>query len=97
MSKKQVKLRTPIKYAGAELSCLAMREPCVADEINIENLTNQSVRERTLFINLCEVSADAMAQVTIHDYRKLQSAYRDFVLGEDEPESLENTSSPSQN
>lgn len=62
-----------------------MREPCVSDELAVEKIASDGTRERTLFANLCEVSIDSLSLMTLHDYRKLQAAYRDFLYGEDEP------------
>ena len=85
MSAKKIKLSNPIKIDGVEIHELSLRTPKVRDLITVSKKNvSESEREVTLIANLSEVSPEAIQDLEIADYMKIQNWLRDFLSPETE-------------
>jgi len=77
---KKIKLETAIKIDGVEIHEISLRPPKVRDLL-IANKTNsdESTREVNLIANLAEVSVDAIQELDLRDYMKIQNWLNDFL------------------
>lgn len=76
----KIVLITPITVDGATLSELSIRRPKVRDMLAMENMAkNEAEKEINLFANLCELTPEALHELDMSDYAKLQKAYQDFL------------------
>lgn len=79
MSEK-IELKTGIDIDGAKIKTLTMREPTVADQLAASEVKgNSAQQEITLIANLCEITPDDVKKMTLHDYRKVQTAFAGFT------------------
>lgn len=75
-----IALKRGAKIDGTQVKALRMREPKVSDQLATEAAKGSDAeREITLFANLCEQSVDAIKDLSLADYRRLQEAYRLFL------------------
>lgn len=78
----KIDLSRPVNIDGVYIDTLTMREPTVGDQMAADEkhpASPNSIREVTLFANLCEVPVDAIASLRLKDYQKLQDAYSGFL------------------
>lgn len=75
-----VKLSRSFEISGAKTDTVRMREPTVRDQEAAGNMQgSEATREITTLANLCEVSPDDIRNLSMRDYRRLQSAYLTFI------------------
>lgn len=76
-----VSLRRPIKIDGASIGVLRMREPTVNDNL-VQEATkgSDSLKEMTTFANLCSVTIEDIKLLKLHDYRRVQEAFANFII-----------------
>lgn len=66
--------------AGARVTSVGMREPTVADQIAAERAGKSAAEQEIALIgNLCELTPDEVASLSMRDYRRLQEALVDFT------------------
>lgn len=76
----RVPLTHPVTVNGQELDHLTLRRPKVRDMLTADKQkTSDAEKEIRLFANLCEVAPEAIENLDLGDYRKLQEAYQDFL------------------
>lgn len=77
----KIKLETAIKIDGVEIHEISLRPPKVRDLL-IANKTkaDESTREVNLIANLAEVSVEAIHELDLRDYMKIQNWLKDFLL-----------------
>ncbi|WP_253303115.1 MULTISPECIES: phage tail assembly protein [unclassified Wolbachia] len=74
-----VKLDNPITVDGISISELTIRRPKVRDYIAIERLNGSDLsKEVTLTANLTSVAKEAIEELDIADYVKVQEVLKDF-------------------
>lgn len=77
---KEIKLTKGIEVNGATVTALTMREPTVSDQLAASEVKGTNARQEVaLFANLCEVTPEDIAALTLKDYAKLQDAYAGFI------------------
>ncbi len=73
-------LDRPLTVDGTEVTTLRLREPTVQDQIAASETKGSSARQEiTMIANLCEISPDAVCQLSLRDYKKLQQAFLGFT------------------
>ena len=77
---KKIKLENSIKIDGVEIHEISLRQPKVRDLL-IANKTNadESTREVNLIANLAEISVEAIQELDLRDYMKIQNWLKDFL------------------
>nr|WP_253308797.1 phage tail assembly protein [Rickettsia endosymbiont of Ceutorhynchus assimilis] len=74
-----VKLDNPITVDGISVSELTIRRPKVRDYLAIERLSGSDLsKEVTLTANLTSVAKEAIEELDIADYVKIQEVLKDF-------------------
>ncbi|WP_341823863.1 phage tail assembly protein [Wolbachia endosymbiont (group A) of Agelastica alni] len=74
-----VKLDNPITVDGISISELTIRRPKVRDYLAIERLNGSDLsKEVTLTANLTSVAKEAIEELDIVDYVKVQEVLKDF-------------------
>jgi len=74
-----VKLDNPITVDGISVSELTVRRPKVRDYLAIERLNGSDLsKEVTLTANLTSVAKEAIEELDIADYVKIQEVLKDF-------------------
>ncbi len=77
----KIKLNEPIKIDGASISELTLRRPKVRDRLAVERLgTNDAEKEVALIANLADIPKDAVEELDLADYAKIQEALQGFLL-----------------
>ena len=56
-----------------------MRRPKVKDVTAIGKIKDREQAEKQLFANLCEIPPDAIENMDLADYQKLQDVYESFL------------------
>lgn len=81
MTSKPINLTDGANDGGAEIKTLTMRVPRVRDTTAADKThpKDGAAMEIQLFANLCEVNFDCIEGLSMRDYGKLQSAYKDFL------------------
>lgn len=80
MSPKKIELKEPVQAEGKQITSMTMRGPKVRDLIASEKAgTTNSEREVYLFSALCDVPEDAIHDLALADYTRLQEAYQGFL------------------
>lgn len=75
-----ITLSRPVEIAGVQTSTLRMREPTVRDqEAATEMKGSDASREIVMFANLCDVTPDEVRNLSIRDYKRLQTAFLGFT------------------
>lgn len=77
---KKIKLENFIKIDGVEIHEIVLRAPKVRDLL-IANKSNsdESIREVNLIANLAEISVEAIQELDLRDYMKIQNWLKDFL------------------
>ncbi|MFP3028735.1 MAG: phage tail assembly protein [Wolbachia sp.] len=74
-----VKLDNPIPVDGISVSELTIRRPKVRDYLAIERINGSDLsKEVTLTANLTSVAKEAIEELDIADYVKVQEVLKDF-------------------
>jgi hypothetical protein len=77
----KIKLNEPIKIDGVSISELTLRRPKVRDRLAVERLgTNDAEKEVALIANLADIPKDAVEDLDLADYAKIQEALQGFLL-----------------
>lgn len=77
---KKIKLDNPIKIDGIEIHELSLRAPKVRDLlISSKKNIDESEREVQLIANLAEIPAEAIQDLDLRDYLKIQNWLKDFL------------------
>lgn len=77
----KIKLNEPIKIDGVNISELTLRRPKVRDRLAVERLgTNDAEKEVALIANLADIPKDAVEELDLADYAKIQEALQGFLL-----------------
>jgi hypothetical protein len=77
----KIKLIEPIKIDGVNISELTLRRPKVRDRLAVERLgTNDAEKEVALIANLADIPKDAVEELDLADYAKIQEALQGFLL-----------------
>ncbi|UTW01241.1 phage tail assembly protein [Marinomonas rhizomae] len=79
MQTKKITLKSPITVDGVEYKELEMREPTVRDQVLAQSANNPAQNEVQLFANLCGISSDAVMDLTLSNYTRLQEAFSGFL------------------
>lgn len=78
---KKIKLETPIKIDGVEVHEISLRRPKVRDLlVSDKKNISESEREINLIANLAEVSPEAIQELDLSDYMKIQTWLKDFLV-----------------
>jgi len=77
----KIKLNEPIKIDGVSILELTLRRPKVRDRLAVERLgTNDAEKEVALIANLADIPKDAVEDLDLADYAKIQEALQGFLL-----------------
>lgn len=76
---KDIKLNSPVRIDGVDITKVRMREPKVKDQLAVDKVQGEAAKEITLFANLCELSPADIEEMVLSDYRQLQEAYQSFL------------------
>jgi hypothetical protein len=80
----KIKLTETIKIDGVVISELTLRRPKVRDRLAVERLgTNDAEKEVALIANLADIPKDAVEELDLADYAKIQEALQGFLLPSD--------------
>jgi hypothetical protein len=80
----KIKLIEPIKIDGASISELTLRRPKVGDRLAVERIGNSDAeKEVALIANLADIPKDAVEELDLADYAKIQEALQGFLLPSD--------------
>ncbi|WP_306168636.1 phage tail assembly protein [Halomonas sp. MMSF_3323] len=74
-----ITLSKGIDIDGARVQTITMREPTVADQLAVDGIKGNALREITFFANLCDLTPDDIKQLPLRDYRKLAEAFEGFT------------------
>ena len=81
----KIKLQSPIKIEGVEINELSLRAPKVRDLLAIsKGGGDDSEREIKLISNLSEIALEAIQELDLRDYMKIQLWLKDFLSPETE-------------
>ena len=76
----KIKLSNPIKIDGVEVHELSLRRPKVRDLlISGKGNVDESEREVNLIANLAEVPGEAIRDMDLQDYLKIQEYLKSFL------------------
>ncbi|MFP3015449.1 MAG: phage tail assembly protein [Wolbachia sp.] len=76
----KIKLTEPIKIDGILVSELTLRRPKVRDRLAVERMSNNDAeKEVALIANLASISKEAVEELDLADYSKIQAALQDFL------------------
>lgn len=80
----KIKLTETIKMDGVVISELTLRRPKVRDRLAVERLGNSDAeKEVALIANLADIPKDAVEDLDLADYAKIQEALQGFLLPSD--------------
>jgi hypothetical protein len=80
----KIKLTETIKIDGVVISELTLRRPKVRDRLAVERLGNSDAeKEVVLIANLADIPKDAVEDLDLADYAKIQEALQGFLLPSD--------------
>lgn len=75
-----IQLTKAIKIDGVDVKTLRMREPTVADQLASQKAGGDQAEQELAFIaNLCQVAPIDLHQLTLRDYKKVQTAFLGFI------------------
>ena len=76
----KIKLSNPIKIDGVEVNEISLRRPKVRDLlISDRKNISEAEREVNLVANLAEIPAEAIQDLDLCDYMKIQEWLKDFL------------------
>lgn len=77
----KIKLEIPIRIDGIEVGEISLRRPKVRDLlISDRKNISESEREINLIANLAEIPAEAIQDLDLCDYLKIQEWLKDFLV-----------------
>lgn len=77
---KKIKLENSIKIDGVEVNEISLRQPKVRDLlISSKKNVSEAEREVNLIANLSEIPVDAVEDLDLRDYLKIQNWLKDFL------------------
>ncbi len=77
---KKIKLENSIKIDGVEVHEISLRQPKVRDLlISSKKNASEAEREVNMIANLAEIPADAVEDLDLRDYLKIQNWLKDFL------------------
>lgn len=77
----KLELSHPITVDGVSVQVLTLRPPKVRDMLLVDKSTQSDAEKEThLFAHLCEIPPEAILELYMADYVKLQNAYQDFLF-----------------
>ena len=77
---KKIKLESPVKVDGIEVNEISLRQPKVRDLlISSKKNASEAEREVNLIANLSELPIDAVEDLDLRDYLKIQNWLKDFL------------------
>ena len=80
----KITLTETIKIDGVIISELTLRRPKVRDRLAVERLGNSDAeKEVALIANLADIPKDAVEDLDLADYAKIQEALQGFLLPSD--------------
>jgi hypothetical protein len=80
----KIKLTETIKIDGVIISELTLRRPKVRDRLAVERLGNSDAeKEVALIANLADIPKDAVEDLDLADYAKIQETLQGFLLPSD--------------
>lgn len=80
----KIKLTETIKIDGVVISELTLRRPKVRDRLAVERLGNSDAeKEVALIANLADIPKDAVEDLDLADYAKIQETLQGFLLPSD--------------
>jgi hypothetical protein len=75
-----IKLTEPIKIDGILVSELTLRRPKVRDRLAVERMGNSDAeKEVALIANLASISREAVEELDLADYSKIQEVLQGFL------------------
>lgn len=75
-----IELKRGFELAGAKVKAVRMREPTVADqEVASVVKGTDAQREIQTFATLCDLAPDDIRKFSLHDYKRLQDAFLNFI------------------
>uniref|UniRef100_A0AAU7YKY0 Phage tail assembly protein n=1 Tax=Wolbachia endosymbiont of Oeneis ivallda TaxID=3171168 RepID=A0AAU7YKY0_9RICK len=76
----KIKLTEPIKIDGILISELTLRRPKVRDRLAVERMGNSDAeKEVALIANLASISREAVEELDLADYSKIQEVLQGFL------------------
>ncbi|MBR9983024.1 MULTISPECIES: phage tail assembly protein [unclassified Wolbachia] len=76
----KIKLTEPIKIDGTLVSELTLRRPKVRDRLAVERMGNSDAeKEVALIANLASISREAVEELDLADYSKIQEVLQGFL------------------
>jgi hypothetical protein len=80
MDMEKIKLSEGIKIDGVLIHELSLRRPKVRDRLIIERSGGSDAEKEVNFIaNLAEIPAEAVQEIDLRDYAKIQDVLRSFL------------------
>lgn len=78
---KKIKLNESIKIDGINVSEVSLRRPKVRDRLAVERMgTNDAEKEVALIANLADIPREAVEDLDLADYAKIQEVLQGFLL-----------------
>jgi hypothetical protein len=76
-----IKLDHPIQINGVALKEIFMRRPKVRDRLIVDKMTASDAEKEILLIaNLAEISREAIEEIDLADYAKIQKVLQSFLF-----------------
>ncbi len=76
----KIKLTEPIKIDGILVSEITLRRPKVRDRLAVERMGNSDAeKEVALIANLASISREAVEELDLADYSKIQEVFQGFL------------------
>ncbi len=76
----KIKLTEPIKIDGTLVSELTLRRPKIRDRLAVERMGNSDAeKEVALIANLASISREAVEELDLADYSKIQEVLQGFL------------------
>ncbi len=76
----KIKLTEPIKIDGTLVSELTLRRPKIRDRLAVERMGNSDAeKEGALIANLASISREAVEELDLADYSKIQEVLQGFL------------------
>jgi hypothetical protein len=74
-------LAHPIQYSGILLKEIFLRRPKVRDRLVVDRMTvSDAEKEILLIANLAEISREAIEEIDLADYAKIQKVLQSFLV-----------------
>ena len=81
-----IKLDHPIQVNGVAMKEIFLRRPKVRDRLVVDKMTvSDAEKEILLIANLAEISREAVEELDLADYTKIQKELQNFLLHQTQP------------